>query len=537
VTVARIFLLIGISIVSGWILGYIAIRNRAFESTYIPVVNILESIPVIAFLPLVLAAFVLAIPGGLGIEIAVDFLVFDAVAWNIWIGAYQAFKTVPEPLIEVSENYHFTSFKKMRELFIPHSIPRLVSNIFSSFADGFFYISVSEVFTAGAVTAKVCPGGTCSTFGIGSEIVDFLSKSDYLGVYYSLLAIAIAVVTVTVLLSMLSKWSVGRYGVDTPGVTPSRGKRHHHRTINDRWYGFKEEGQLIDEKYFSPLERRLEEDFEILGAKKRFWKILGLVIALAIFAYILYSVFKLVTSVPLSTWLGFFAQTPKLLEFVAFDYVRVSIISVAALGLAVFLGYYLATHQKAGSVVIPIIQSIAAFPAPTYFPLIFIATIPFMEHVLPFLWTEVYIFILGFLSCFYYIFFDFWIAVQAIPTEFNEIVKNHQLSFFKKMRHVILPAALPYIITGLSSTINSAWAGLAIGEFWPNISPKGPPLVNHNGMMYYISFNMAQGRIGPAAYVAVLFAIVVAIYGIVFTRNLMDVARKKYVVEEGIFAA
>ena len=56
-------------------------------------------------------------------------------------------------------------------------------------------------------------------------------------------------------------------------------------------------------------------------------------------------------------------------------------------------------------------------------------------------------------------------------------------------------------------------------------------------MMYYISSNMANGQIAAAAYVSLLFAIVVAIYGIVFTRNLMDLARKKYVVEEGIFAA
>jgi NitT/TauT family transport system permease protein len=56
-------------------------------------------------------------------------------------------------------------------------------------------------------------------------------------------------------------------------------------------------------------------------------------------------------------------------------------------------------------------------------------------------------------------------------------------------------------------------------------------------MMYYITSNMAKGAIGPAAYVSLLFAVVVAVYGILFTRNLMDLARRKYVVEEGIFAA
>jgi NitT/TauT family transport system permease protein len=143
---------------------------------------------------------------------------------------------------------------------------------------------------------------------------------------------------------------------------------------------------------------------------------------------------------------------------------------------------------------------------------------------------------LGFLSCFYYVFFDFWIGVQAIPSEFWEVMRNDELGFFTRMKKIILPATFPYLVTGLSSTINSAWAGLAIGEYWTNISP-GHNLIARVGMMKYISYNLQLGRLGAAAYVSPLFAIVVIIYGLLFTRNLMDLARKKYVVEEGIYAA
>ena len=262
-------------------------------------------------------------------------------------------------------------------------------------------------------------------------------------------------------------------------------------------------------------------------------------IVAAIVTYIAYGCVMIIISVTAATWYSYFQETPRLLEYVAADYVRVSIITLASLGLAVFVGYFLAAHPRIGDAVLPPLQAFAAFPAPTYFPLLFIATIPFVERALPFLYTEVYIFLLGFLSCFYYVFFDFWIGVQAIPTEFMDVVRNHQLPFWARMRRVILPSTLPYLITGLSSTINSAWAGMAIGEYWPNIAPKVAPggLQAPFGMMYYITYNMANGQIGPAAYVSLLFAIVVAIYGVVFTRNLMDLARKKYVVEEGIFAA
>ncbi|HMK83371.1 MAG TPA: ABC transporter permease subunit, partial [Candidatus Bathyarchaeia archaeon] len=148
-TIGRILLLMLLSVLTGWVLAYLAVRSRGFENVYVPLVNVLESIPVIAFLPVVLLIFIEGLGGSLGVEVAVDFLVFDAVSWNIWIGAYQAFKTVPEHLLEVSENYDFSFGKKMWQLYIPHSIPRVTSNLFSSFADAFFYISVSEVFTVG----------------------------------------------------------------------------------------------------------------------------------------------------------------------------------------------------------------------------------------------------------------------------------------------------------------------------------------------------------------------------------------------------
>jgi NitT/TauT family transport system permease protein len=218
------------------------------------------------------------------------------------------------------------------------------------------------------------------------------------------------------------------------------------------------------------------------------------------------------------------------------DYLRVLAVTAVSLGLAVTLGYALATHHKASLTFAPIIQAISAFPAPAYFPLVFMATFPLFSSTLPAGFsTEIYVFTLGFLSCWYYIFFDFWIGVQAIPTQFWEVIRNYELSWRTRMRRIILPGTFPYLVTGLSSTINSAWAGIEIGEFWPNIDGTHSLEVT-DGMMKYIGLNMASGHVGNAAWVSLLFAIVVAIYGIVFTRNAMDLARKKYVVEEGVYA-
>ncbi len=119
-TSGRVLGLMLLSIVTGWFLSYAAVKSQTFENVYIPLIEVLESVPVISFFPVVLSLFVLGIGGPpLGVELAADFLVFTAVVWNIWMGEYQAFKTIPREMIEVSDNYRLTFFERMRNVYIP----------------------------------------------------------------------------------------------------------------------------------------------------------------------------------------------------------------------------------------------------------------------------------------------------------------------------------------------------------------------------------------------------------------------------------
>jgi NitT/TauT family transport system permease protein len=533
-TISRIIALIILSVLTGWGLAYLAIKSRKFENVYVPFVNVLESIPVIAFLPIVLLIFIQGLGGVWGVEIASDFLVFDAVSWNVWIGAYQAFKTVPEPLLEVSENYGFSFGRKMLKLYIPHSIPRVTSNLFSSFADAFFYITVSEVFTVGV--------NTYQTFGIGTLIANFVKQSDFIGVYYSLFFIAIGVIGVTVLLNMLSRRGVAKYGLDTSLEIKHRsplGRRFRAVDVfrSRTRYISRYARKITHPAHRSGFEVEVGPPTPIRQILKAVMKSLAFCMGAIVLLYLVYSSLLIALAVRREEWQGFLNSTPYLLYSMGADYVRVIVVTLASLVLAMTLGYALATRHKASMILAPIIQAVSAFPAPAYFPLVFIATFPLFSTIMPAAYsTEIYVFILGFLSCWYYVFFDFWIGVQSIPTQFWEVMRNYDLGWRTRMRRIILPGTFPYLVTGISSTINSAWAGIEIGEFWPNIDGTHS-LEVRDGMMKYIGLNMANGHVANAAWVSLLFAIVVAIYGIVFTRNLMDLARKKYVVEEGVYAA
>ena len=137
-TGGRVVGLILLSILSGWLLAYAAIKSKIFENLFISFIEVFESVPVISFFPIVLIIFVDRIGGPLGVEFAADFLVFTAVVWNIWMGQYQAYKTIPSEMVEVTENYNFSLWMKLRNVYIPFSIPRIVANLFPSISDGFF---------------------------------------------------------------------------------------------------------------------------------------------------------------------------------------------------------------------------------------------------------------------------------------------------------------------------------------------------------------------------------------------------------------
>ena len=215
-TTGRVLALITLSIVSGWILAYGAIKNRVFENLFIAFVEIFESVPVITFFPLVLIIFVANIGGSLGVELAADFLVFTAVVWNIWIGEYQAFKTIPKEMIEIAENYNYGLLDRLSSMYIPFSIPRIAANLFPSVADGFFYISVSEVFTVGLTSY--------STFGVGSLLLQFLDNKNYVNIALTMTILGIIIILIVLAMRVFTNRAVAKYTVDTDMPIMRRGR-------------------------------------------------------------------------------------------------------------------------------------------------------------------------------------------------------------------------------------------------------------------------------------------------------------------------
>jgi len=527
-TAGRVLGLILISIVTGWFLSYYAIKSRIFESIYVISMEIFESVPVISFFPIVLLLFVSGIGGSLGVELAVDFLVFTAVVWNIWMGEYQAFKTVPKEMVEVGENYKLTLMEKLQKVYIPFSIPRIAANLFPSVSDGFFYIAVSEVFSVGNKSFQV--------FGVGSVLYGYISSGNVEMIEVSLIILGLVIVLIIALLREFAKYAVSRYALDTDTPVFRRGR-----------FNIREAARRSGIIALNPLtrlanynrirrSRAYTDEYYEPEARKRKRRLIPPAIGIAMLLILAYLAYLIVSSVSLSTWYYLFSVTPDLLMDLLYDYIRVAIIVLVSMFFAIFVGYYFAVNRKAEAVGIPAIQAFSAYPAPIYFPFIFLGLSLSVSSIFGYLTDEAFVLFLGFISTFYYVFYSFWMGVKAMPQEYSELMKNLDLTFTQRMRRVILPATFPYLISGISSTINSAWGGLMIGEYWPDIIGNKTLSVGH-GLMKVIDVATNSGNITLAAWASFLFLFMVFPFFFFFTKKMMDLARRKYVAEEGIFSA
>ncbi|BBG24764.1 hypothetical protein IC006_2098 [Sulfuracidifex tepidarius] len=527
-TTGRVLGLILFSIVSGWLLAYASVKSKPFENIYIPLIEVLESVPVFSFFPIVLLFFVTDIGGPLGVELAADFLVFTAVVWNIWMGAYQAFKTVPNEMLEVAENYKMGLLARLKNVYIPFSIPRIATNLLPSFSDGMFYITVSEVFSVGVHIYQ--------TFGIGAVITDFMNEGNYNLVGLSLLVLGIFTTGIVLLLREYSNYAVAKYGLDSNLPVSRRGRIHFGnsaRLINTLSSAKRLSIYTNKIPYRSVKEK---EDEYYMEEKGRKWlNYVGAMIGLVLLLAIVYGAFSVITSVSGSTWSYLLSQVPSILVGLGYDYLRVTFITVLAFLLSITLGYYLAIHNTLDRIFIPLIQAFSAFPAPAYFPFLFGFLYGYTNVFGPFK-DEFFIILLGFISTFYYVFFSFWMGVKALPSEYWEVMQNYNMGYWTKMRKIILPGTMPYLVAGISSTVNSAWGGLAIGEYWPQIYNNYNLIATH-GVMAIIDNATATGNLALGSWASFIFAVVVVIYALLFTRNLMEIARKKYIAEEGIYAA
>src|SRR5919199_2820982 len=185
-TVLRMAASLVVSIVFSFPYAALAAKSRQAEKILIPVLDILQSVPILGFLSITVTGFIALFPGRLlGVECAAIFAIFTSQAWNMTFSLYQSFRTVPVELIEAARMYHLSRWRRFWRLEVPHAVPSLVWNMMMSVSAGWFFVVASEAITVS--------GQTIHLPGVGSYIATAIEAKSLPAIGWALLVMLVVI--------------------------------------------------------------------------------------------------------------------------------------------------------------------------------------------------------------------------------------------------------------------------------------------------------------------------------------------------------
>src|SRR5580700_221055 len=175
------------SLVFSLVYAAVAAKSRQGEKILIPILDILQSVPILGFLSITVTGFIALFPGRLlGVECAAIFAIFTSQAWNMTFSLYQSLRTVPAELIEAARMYHLSSWQRFWRLEVPHGIPALVWNMMMSVSGGWFFVVASEAITVS--------GQSIMLPGIGSYIATAINERNLGAIGYAVLVMLVVII-------------------------------------------------------------------------------------------------------------------------------------------------------------------------------------------------------------------------------------------------------------------------------------------------------------------------------------------------------
>jgi len=429
--------------------GYAAARHRGARTVLMPLLDILQSVPILSFLPVVLLGLTAVLPQNFAAELAAIVLIFTSQAWNMTFSFYQSMTTIPMELREASAIFRLDPWARFKTLELPFAAIGLLWNSMMSWSGGWFFLMAAEIFHVGSRDFRLP--------GMGS----YLQAAANDGNLGAVLAGLGTLVFVIVMLDQfvwrpLTKWT-DKFKVEMlEAEQPPRswfGEMLSRAWLVDQlgkriWVPFSE---WIDGKLRPPRSGYIAPTESSVGDPRSFFAIGGLVTFSLLVAYGGYRAAQLLLTLPAAVWfqlgVGLFAT-----------FLRVALSLVIALLWTVPLGVAIGTNRRLANVLQPIVQVVAAIPATALFPivLLLLLNLPGGLNI-----AAVALMLMG---TQWYVLFNVIAGASAIPQDLRMTTDLLQLSRLDRWRTLILPALFPYIVTGSITASGGAWNASIVAE-------------------------------------------------------------------------
>ena len=508
----RMFIALSISTIFTFAYGTAAARLRRAEKVLVPILDILQSIPILVFLPVALTFFVEMFPNSeFGLELASIFVIFTSQAWNMTFSFYHSLITQPTELDEAARMYRLTKWQRFWKLDVPSSMIGLVWNMMMSMGGGWFFLTASE-----AVTVFVKGKGVSESLpGIGSYMAAAVEKGSYGDV-----AIAIGVMVLLVVgtnffvFRPLVAWSDKfRLESSDSGDKPKSVVLNvMRRSSVPKMLGraVRPVGQLLERatRPFGLAEYPLRTDprRRQLGDVIFWFVIIGVSLAVTVLGLVY-----------INAHLGF-ARFPSLLGFALATFARVVVLLAISTAVWVPIGVKIGMNPKLSRYAQPVVQVLASFPAILLFPF---ATLIFINLGLS---LNVGAIVLMMLGAQWYILFNVIAGASSIPNDLREMMVTMRLTRRQRWRQVILPAIFPAYVTGGITAAGGAWNASIVAEL---VSWHGTTLHAY-GLGNYIATASSQGKFAALVAGGVVMSAFVVIANRLFWRRLYRIAERRF---------
>jgi NitT/TauT family transport system permease protein len=506
-TTLRMLIAMALSLLFTFTYATLAAKNKRAGRLLVPLLDILQSVPILGFISVTIVFFMALAPGRvLGAEFAAIFAIFTSQAWNMAFSFYQSLRTVPSELVEASRNFRLSPWMSFWRLDVPFAMPQLIWNMMMSMSGSWFFVVASEAISVGNTTITLP--------GVGSYIALAIEHRDLAAVGWAIGTMLVVILIYDQLLFRpLVAWADRFRFEQEAGDLPPRS-----------WVlDVLRRSRLVDRltQPFASLWRRLlltrwsgaTEQAKPESQRRHSWiafQLAAIVIALAAFA--LWQIARFVTA---DITLADLATT-MLLGLATLS--RVVVLIAVASVIWVPIGVWVGTRPYAANLVQPVAQFLAAFPANLLFPIAVSAIVAFRLN--PNIWLSP----LMILGTQWYILFNVVAGAMAIPAELRAVGANLRVRGWLWWRRIALPAVFPYYVTGAITASGGSWNASIVAE----VASWGNEHLEAYGLGAYIAQKTDAGDFHHIVLgIAVMSLFVVAVNR-VFWRPLYLYAERKF---------
>ena len=506
-TVMRMALALVASLVFSIVYAATAAKSKRAEKLLIPILDVLQSVPILGFLSITVTGFIALFPGSLlGYECAAIFAIFTSQAWNMTFSLYQSFIGVPHDLREAARMYHLSPWNSFWQLEMPFALPQLVWNMMMSVSGGWFFVVASEAISVN--------GNNVLLPGIGSYISVAIDQQDLHAVGYAILTMLVLILIYDQLLFRpLLAW-VQRFKVET--IVGNEIDPPWFLVMLQRARIFHAIARLLDFMALvsSRLAQQLPEIPNVARRSRRFGRALDIAWAVILVAGSVAALVEIAHFV--HTEVGWI-EVGHVFVLGAITLVRVVVLIVLAAAVWVPIGVWIGLRPGLAHRIQPVIQFLAAFPANLFFPIV-VSLIVFYR-----LTPEIWLSPLMILGTQWYILFNVIAGTLALPTDYLLVAGNLGVRNWLWWRRLILPGIFPAFVTGAVTASGGSWNASIVSE----IARWGDTTLRATGIGAYIATETEKGDFPRIALGITVLCLYVLVFNRLVWRRLYQLAEER----------